>query len=202
MSKIKIILSFILLFFYQLILAQVKDTSTSYILSGTVVNGETNELLIGAHLITFQHFGTKTDETGIFSLTVFANDTLRVSFVGYKTLYYVAPYQEKGKYLIKFKLFTDSISLNEVEIFPWPSYEEFKKAFTVLKSHEPEIKMEGVKMYQDRNIEPWEFSTLSILTNPISFMYDKLLDKKAKQRRRINRSRKTIKESSFIEEDE
>ena len=199
MSKIKIILSFILLFFYQLILAQVKDTSTSYILSGTVVNGETNELLIGTHLITSQHFGTKTDETGVFSLTVFANDTLRVSFVGYKTLYYVVPYQEKGKYLIKFKLYTDSISLKEVEIFPWPSYEEFKKAFAELKSKEPEIKMEGVKMYQDRNIEPWEFSTLSILTNPISFMYDKLLDKKAKQLRRINRSRKTIKESSFIE---
>lgn len=202
MSKIKIILSFILLFFNQIILAQVKDTSTSYILSGTVVNGETNELLIGAHLITSQHFGTKTDETGIFSLTVFANDTLRVSFVGYKTLYYVAPYQEKGKYLIKFKLYTDSISLNEVEIFPWPSYEEFKKAFAELKSKEPEIKMEGVKLYQDRNIVPYEFPPLSILTNPISFMYDKLLDKKAKQLRRINRSRKTIKESSFIEDGE
>ena len=199
MSKIKIILSFIFLIFHQLIQAQGKDTSASYILSGTVVNGETNELLIGAHLITSQHFGTKTDETGTFLLTVSANDTLRVSFVGYKTLYYVSTYQEKGKYLIKFKLFTDSISLNEVEIFPWPSYEEFKKAFAELKPTEPEIKMEGVKMYQDRNIEPWEFSTLNILTNPISFMYDKLLDKKAKQRRRLERSRKTIKESSFIE---
>lgn len=200
--KIKIILLFILLILYQLILAQVKDTSSNYILSGTVVNGETNELLIGAHLIISQHFGTKTDETGVFSLTVFANDTLLVSFVGYKTLYYIAPYQEKGKYLIKFKLYTDSISLNEVEIFPWPSYEEFKKAFAELKLTEPEIKMEGVKMYQDRNIEPLEFTMLSIFTNPISLMYDKLLDKKAKQRRRINRSRKTIKESSFIEDDE
>lgn len=207
--KIKLFFSISLLFFYQLIQAQVNDTLTSYILSGTVVNGNTNELLIGAHLITNQHIGTKTDETGVFSLTVFANDTLRISFVGYKTLFYVAPYQEKistndlvRKYLIKFKLFTDSISLNEVEIFPWPNYDEFKKAFTELKSHEPEIKMEGVKMYQDRNIEPWEFSMLNIFTNPISLMYDKLLDKKAKQLRRINRSRKTIKESSFIEKDD
>lgn len=202
MSKIKIILSFISLFFYQLNQAQINDTLTGYVLSGTVVNGETRELLIGAHIITNQHIGTKTDETGTFSLTVFPNDTLRVSFVGYKTLHYVAPYQENGKYLIKFKLFTDSISLNEVEIFPWPSYDEFKKAFTALKSHEPEIKMEGVKMYQDRNIEPWEFSMLNIFTNPISLMYDKLLDKKAKLRRRLERKRKTIKESSFIEGDE
>lgn len=203
MSKIKIILSFILLFFYQLIQAQVKDTSTSYILSGTVVNGETNELLIGAHLITHQHIGTKTDETGVFTINVAENDTITISYVGYKTMHYITPYQEKGKkYLIKFKLYTDSISLKEVEIFPWPSYEEFKKAFAELKSKEPEIKMEGVKLYQDRNINPLEFSALSILTNPISFMYDKLFDKKAKQRRRIIRSRKTIKESSFIEDDE
>lgn len=202
MSKIKIILSFILLFFYQLIQAQVKDTLTSYILSGTVVNGETNEPLIGAHLITHQYIGTKTNETGIFTINVVENDTITISYVGYKTMHYITPYQEKGKkYLIKFKLYTDSISLKEVEIFPWPSYEEFKKAFAELKSKEPEIKMEGVKLYQDRNINPLEFSALSILTNPISFMYDKLLDKKAKQRRRINRSRKTIKESSFIEDD-
>lgn len=202
MSKIKIILSFILFIFFQLTQAQDNDNSSSYILCGTVVNGESNELLIGAHLIASQNTGAKTDETGTFSIVVFPNDTIRISYVGYKTLYYVVPFQEKGKYLIKFKLYTDSISLNEVEIFPWPSYDEFKKAFAELKSHEPEIKMEGVKLYQDRNIQPWEFSALSILSNPISFMYDKLLDKKAKQRRRINRSRKTIKESSFIEDDE
>ena len=211
MSKIKIILSFLLLFFFQFTKAQDKDTSSNYILSGTVVNGETNELLIGAHLITNQYFGTKTDETGVFSINVAENDTLKISFVGYKTLYYAVPFQEnaspnnldgRSKFLIKFKLYTDSISLNEVEIFPWPSYEEFKKAFTALKPTEPEIKMEGVKMYQDRNIVPWEFPPLSIISNPISFLYDKLLDKKAKLRRRLERSRKTIKESSFIEEDE
>lgn len=202
MSKIKVFLSFILFIFFQLTQAQIKDSSTSYVLSGTVVNGETNELLIGAHLITSQNTGTKTEETGTFSMIVFPNDTLRISYVGYKTLHYVSPFQENGKYLIKFKLFADSISLNEVEIFPWPSYDEFKKAFTALKSHEPEIKMEGVKLYQDRSIEPWEFPPLSIISNPISFMYDKLLDKKAKLRRRLERKRKTIKESSFIDEDE
>lgn len=202
MSKIKLFFSIILLFFYQLIQAQVKDTSASYIISGTVVNGESNELLIGAHIVSSRQYGTKTDETGVFTINVKENDTIRISHIGYKTMRYIAPTQENGKYLIKFKLYTDSITLQEVEIFPWPTYGEFKKAFAELKSKEPEIKMEGVKMYQDRNIEPWEFPTLSILTNPISFMYDKLLDKKAKQLRRINRNRKTIKESSFTEDED
>ena len=98
MSKIKVFLSFILFIFFQLTQAQIKDSSTSYVLSGTVVNGETNELLIGAHLITSQNTGTKTEETGTFSMIVFPNDTLRISYVGYKTLHYVSPFQENGKY--------------------------------------------------------------------------------------------------------
>jgi hypothetical protein len=200
--KIKLFFSFILFIFFQLTQAQIKDSSTSYILSGTVVNGETNELLIGAHLVTNQYFGTKTDESGVFSINVAGNDTLKISFVGYKTLHYAVPFHEQGKYLIKFKLYTDSISLHEVEIFPWPNYDEFKKAFAELKSKEPEIKMEGVKMYQDRNIEPFEFPVISVFVHPLSFMYDKLLDKKAKLKRRLERSRKTIKESSIIEDDE
>lgn len=198
--KIKIFLSFITFLLTQLISGQTTDTTVSYILSGTVVNGETNELLVGAHLLSSNQFGTKTDETGTFSITVLPNDTLTISYIGYKTLTYVSPQQNSGKYLIKFKLYTDSITLQEVEIFPWPTYDEFKKAFAELKKHEPEIKMEGVKMYQDRNINPMEFTMLHILTNPISLIYDKLLDKKAKQRRRIERRRETIKDASFIDD--
>lgn len=198
--KIKIFLSFITLLFCQDIFSQDNDTLTSYILSGTVVNGETNELLAGAHLINSKHIGTKTDETGTFSITVLPFDTIHISFIGYKSLAYIAPIQKSGKYLIKFKLYTDSIALHEVEIFPWPSYEEFKKAFVELKEHEPEIKMEGIKMYQDRNIKPMEFTMLHILSNPISLIYDKLLDKKEKQRRLLERRREVIKESSFIKD--
>lgn len=198
--KIKIFLSFIPFLFTQLISGQTIDSTISYVLVGTVVNGETNELLVGTHLLSSNQFGTKTDETGTFSISVLPNDTLTISYIGYKTLTYVTPQQNSGKYLIKFKLYTDSITLQEVEIFPWPTYDEFKKAFAELKEHEPEIKMEGVKMYQDRNIEPWEFTMLHIFSNPISLIYDKLLDKKAKQRRRLDRRRETIKEASFIED--
>ena len=200
--KIKIFLQFVLLFFTQLIFAQITDSTKSYILSGTVVNGETNELLIGANLITSQHIGTLTDENGTFIITVLANDTIRTSFIGYKSLFYVAPFQKQGKYLIKFKLYTDSINLNEVEIFPWPSYDEFKKAFTELKPLAPEIKMDGVKIYQDRNINPIVLPAIAVISNPISVIYDRLLDKKAKLRRRIDRKRNSIKEATFIKSED
>ncbi len=196
MIKNKILL-FLLMLFSQLAYSQLKDTTISYIIAGTVINGETNELLAGAHIVSYGSFATKTDENGTFNISVTENDTLRISFVGFKTLHYITPKQDDGKYLIKFKLYTDSITLNEVEIFPWPSYSEFKKAFAELKPTEPEIKMEGVKLYQDRNIQPYEFTTLHLFANPLSYIYDKLLDKKAKQRRRIDRRIKTINDAGL-----
>jgi hypothetical protein len=190
-----------LIFLFLLIsirgLSQTIDTTMHYTLVGTIVNGENNEMLSGAHLISTSAYATKTDENGNFNILLKENDTLKISFVGFKPYYYVAPKQDAGKYLIKFKLYTDSIILKEVEIFPWPSYSEFKKAFAELKSTEPEIKMEGVKLYQDRNIQPYQFSTLHLFTNPISYIYDKLLDKKAKQRRRIDRRTKTINDAGL-----
>jgi hypothetical protein len=190
-------LLFLFLFFSHRNFCQTKDTTNHYTLVGTVVNGENNEMLPGAHLVSTSAYATKTDENGNFNILIKENDTLKISFVGFKPYYYVAPKQDVGKYLIKFKLYKDSILLNEVEIFPWPSYSEFKKTFAELKTTEPEIKMEGVKLYQDRNIQPYEFSTLHLFTNPISYIYDKLLDKKAKQKRRIDRRIKTINDAGL-----
>lgn len=169
---------------------------TTYILSGTIVDGNKNTPLIGAHITSSSNLGTKTDQQGSFELIVTENDTLIISYIGYKTLAYIIPKNTFGKYLTKFNLYRDSISLQEVEIFPWPSYADFKKAFEELNFKDQEIKMKGVKMYQDRNIEPFEFNTLHILTNPLSFMYDKLLDKEAKLRRRIDRRREIIEKAA------
>jgi len=192
MKKGKLI---IILLLFPFIVYNQTITENSFILSGTVVDGLSNQPLVGGHLLTNRNIGTKTDELGEFTIIVYPKDTLKISYIGFKTIHYVVPYLENGKYLIKFKLFTDSIALAEIQIFPWPTYDEFKQAFITMDKQNEAIKMEGVKMYQDRNIEPWEFPPLSIISNPISFLYDKLLDKRAKLRRRLERNRNTIRES-------
>ncbi len=198
---IKKIVYFLVLFFCisNLIFGQQADASSTYNLIGTVVNGESNELLIGAHLVINGIKASKTDENGNFSLIVEANDTVKITYVGFKALHYIAPKELPGKYLTKFKLYTDSINLKEIEVFPWPSYEEFKKTITLMKPKEPEIKMEGIKMYQDRNIKPIEFPILSVFSCPISFIYDKLLDKQAKLRRRVERRINITKKAAQID---
>jgi len=180
----------ILIISFLPIVSSGQDTS-SYILSGTVVNGLKNIPLEGAHLISSKQIGTKTNIYGEFNLNVLANDTIKISYIGYKPISYITPTKQKGQYLIKFKIYKDSVSLEEIEIFPWPTYKEFKKAFVRMNKEKEKVKMKGVNMYVDKSTEPVSPTVFS----PISFIYDKLFDKQAKMRRRLNRRRKTIKTS-------
>ncbi len=174
---------------------QTPSTDSLYILSGTVVNGNNNILLEGAHITTNKGYGTKTNPQGDFSLNIYPNDTVKVSYVGFKTLTYVAPYQKPGQYLIKFKLYADSISLKEVEIFPYPTYKEFKQAFSELDKQDEKVEIYGVKTYQDKVTD----KSKPTIFNPASFIYDRLFDKKAKLKRKLDRRRKTTKDAAIIE---
>ena len=168
------------------------QNQNSYTLAGTIVNGNINTPLVGANIISSNRIGTKTSEIGGFEIHTHSYDTLKISFVGFKTLKYICPPKEDGKYLIKFKMYRDSISLEEIEIFPWPTYKEFKKAFLAMSKENEKIKMKGVNMYVDK----LRTAPKPSITNPASFIYDKLFDKKAKMRRRIARRRKTIKKAA------
>lgn len=177
------------------IFSQTSNKDSLYILSGTVVNGNNNNILEGAHITTSKGYGTKTNPQGDFALNIYSYDTLKISYVGFKTLTYIAPYQKAGQYLIKFKLYVDSISLREVEIFPYPTYKEFKQAFSELDKQDEKIEIYGIKTYQDKVTEkrtPTPFS-------PASFIYDRLFDKKAKLERKLARRRKKVRESAILE---
>ena len=176
--------------------AQQNISDSSYTLSGTVVNGYNNQILTGANIVSNRRIGTKTNETGEFTIKVFSADTLKISYIGFKTLYYNVPIKENGKYLVKFKLYKDSVSLSEIEIFPWPTYEEFKDAFLSIHKEDEKIVLQGINTYQDRSLTP----QAPTIFNPASLIYDKLFDKQAKLKRRIAKRREQIKESTQINE--
>lgn len=177
------------------------DSTQSFILKGTIVDGNSNELLMGSNILVNNDYGTKTNYNGEFTLKVKENDSLTISFIGYKSLHYIIPHKASGNYLTKFKLYKDSISLNEVEIFPYPTYEEFQEAFFNMDKQDEQIAMAGVKMYQDRIIhETYDMKLYHIFSNPISLIYDKLFDKKAKLNRKLDRRRNTIEKETMISE--
>lgn len=183
----------------SLVLYSQNDSNQTFVLKGTIVNGYNNELLAGAHITVNKAYGTQTNNLGGFTLSVKGNDSLIVSFIGFKPLLYIVPQHEKGNYLTKFKLFIDSVSLAEVEIFPYPTYEEFKEAFIAMDKQDEQIEMAGVKMYQDRIVhETYNLPLTAIFTSPVSLIYDKLFDKKAKLKRKLERRKKTIEKAKMI----
>lgn len=176
--------------------AQNNKNDTGYVLIGTVVNGENNHLLIGANIITSLNFGTKSNELGEFSIYTQKNDTIKISYVGFKTITYIPKEKKPGKYLIKFKMFRDSVSLQEIEVFPYPTFKEFKEAFIAQDKQDEQINIEGIKTYVDRDVS---YKAPSVFS-PASFIYDKLFDKQAKIRRKLKRRKGKIEESMQIKD--
>ncbi len=103
-------------------------------LTGRITN-EILEPLPFAHILIMNNLrGTISDNDGIFSIVTEVNDTVLFSTVGYKRRILVIPDTLPKPFLtIDFILHQDTILIDEVEIYPWKSYEEFKEAFLNLR---------------------------------------------------------------------
>jgi hypothetical protein len=88
-----------------------------------------------AHVLVLNNSrGTITDPNGKFSFVVQKNDTIMFSSLGYKRKIMVIPDTLSEPYLHRdIFLETDTFMIQEVEVYPWKNYEEFKQAFVNLK---------------------------------------------------------------------
>ncbi len=74
--------------------------------------------------------GTISDYYGFFSLAVNEKDTLRFSAVGFKEVLYVVPDTlTQSRYSAIQIMTSDTIYLAETVIYPWPTREQFRRAF-------------------------------------------------------------------------
>lgn len=103
-------------------------------LTGRITN-EISEPLPFAHVLIMNNFrGTITDREGKFSLVVEVYDTILFSTVGYKRKMLTIPDTLPKPFLTTdIVLVEDTILIAEVKIYPWKSYEEFRRALLNLK---------------------------------------------------------------------
>ncbi len=74
--------------------------------------------------------GTMTDYFGFFSMVVEKNDEIVFSALGFKNSIYKLPDTlTQDRYSLIQIMTVDTICLKEAVIYPWPTYEQFKKAF-------------------------------------------------------------------------
>lgn len=85
-------------------------------------------------MIKHAYRGTLTDFYGFFSFVAMKGDTVEFSYIGYKKAMFVIPDTLKeNRYSLIQMLTRDTILLKETIIYPWPSKEEFKRAFVELQ---------------------------------------------------------------------
>jgi hypothetical protein len=100
-------------------------------ISGIVVNADSLQA-VPYTTITINNLlrGTFSDNSGHFSFIASPGDTLQFSSVGYKTDTYILPTTLIGDhYSIIEVLVTDTILLEEIVIYSFPSAEEFSRRF-------------------------------------------------------------------------
>ena len=133
-SKILVIIT--ILFSFIAIDATAQDNATTkdeklVQFSGVVVTSDsltpvpfTNILIVGTRS------GAVSDINGFFSFVAKENDEIEFSALGYKTAYFTIPDSLTSKrYTCIQSMTSDTLFLSETVIYPWPTVEEFKKAF-------------------------------------------------------------------------
>lgn len=85
--------------------------------------------------------GVIADYYGYFSLVTHPGDTLYFSFYGHKTSTFIVPDTlTDNRYSIIHMMQKDTLNLPEVTVYPWPSREEFARAFVEMDPYEDAVR--------------------------------------------------------------
>ncbi|MBK9421449.1 MAG: carboxypeptidase-like regulatory domain-containing protein [Flavobacteriales bacterium] len=102
--------------------------------SGVVVTGDSLDPVPFTSILTRGSYrGTISDVYGYYSFVAQAGDTLEFAAVGFKRGNYVIPDTlSDSKYSMIHVLYPDTMLLRPVDVYPWPSREQFRDAFLAL----------------------------------------------------------------------
>ena len=128
---IAFLLLFFPLFFYQ-VKAQENDNLIQF--SGITVTADSlNAVPYTKIIIKNKNKGTTSDIYGYFSFVAHKQDTILFNALGFKPASYVIPDTiTKNRYSLIQLMTSDTLTLSAAFIFPWPTYEDFKRAFANL----------------------------------------------------------------------
>lgn len=127
----------------QAVFSQAKLDSTRFIqLSGVAISeGDLNSLPYTTVYDKSIQKGVISDYYGFFSMVVLPGDTLLFSSYGFKTSTYIVPDSLKdNRYSMIHMLQRDTINLPSVTVYPWPSREDFARAFVEMEPYDDAIR--------------------------------------------------------------
>ena len=125
---------------YQISYGQANETQKFVQVSGIVVD-ELHIPVPGVAVISKKlRRGAVSESTGIYSITSTPGDTIFFRALGFKRYHTIIPESYEDKHCkVDIVLDIDTLSIAEVTIFPWKSYNEFIKEMTKERTVDPLI---------------------------------------------------------------
>ncbi|MCK9421807.1 MAG: carboxypeptidase-like regulatory domain-containing protein [Bacteroidales bacterium] len=88
------------------------------------------------------HRGTTSDISGYFSFVAHKNDTVLFTALGFKPASFIIPDTiTKQRYSLIQLMTSDTLTLTAAYIFPWPTLEDFKRAFIETKIPDDDLEI-------------------------------------------------------------
>lgn len=110
--------------------------------SGVIISTDSLDLISYASLVDkTTRTGTMADQSGYFNFIAKPGDTILFSAFGFKSNSYIIPDTlTQPRYSIIHLMVPETLIFPEVEVFPWPSKEQFAKAFVEMDPYDGQIR--------------------------------------------------------------
>ena len=108
-------------------------------LSGIILNADSTDAVPGVNIyVPKKGRGTVSGRFGYFSMPVLEGDSVIFSFIGLKKQSFKVPDKvENDRVSLILTMEVDEIALAEIEVMPYPTEEEFKKAVVAMNVVDP-----------------------------------------------------------------
>lgn len=119
------------------------DNSQLVQFSGMIITADSlNPVPYTRILDVGSHRGTTSDVNGYFSFVAHKNDTVVFTALGFKPASFIIPDTiTKQRYSLIQLMTADTLTLAAAYIFPWPTLEDFKRAFVELKIPDDDLEI-------------------------------------------------------------
>ena len=190
---------FIIIGFIFLCCLSSKAQNKYFPIKGSVISADSLTPIPQAHILSeLSHYGTTSDFDGRFQITIKGIDTLRISSVGFETLYIHINHDSINANNFRILLQRDTILLDEIDVTPYYNFSTVKEivrtAPIVTPMHvvkEIDINTNVQNYYYNKTKDlPKTRGTITIVFyNPIQNLYNRF-NKKERLKRKLERNRK------------
>ena len=190
---------FIIIGFIFLCCLSSKAQNKYFPIKGSVISADSLTPIPQAHILSeLSHYGTTSDFDGRFQITIKEIDTLRISSVGFETLYIHINHDSINANSFRILLQRDTILLDEIDVTPYYNFSTVKEIVRtapivtpmhVVKEIDINTNVQNYYYNKTKDLPKTRNTWTIVFYNPIKKTYNRF-NKKERLKRKLERNRK------------